>query len=277
MEGGDGGVHRRGDAAAARGAEALARETADKSRVALEESRARERAAREALADARVRLERSQSEANESVAAAEEKAKATASALAQSASALKRARRRRRNSRRSSRTPTPTSTDYATPSSAKNRDYYLYTQYANCANQLEETKAALEREQEEAVRLHQSFAASKPALSSAAGSGAAAGVGTRRQPGRSAGSVNAPAGEEKNASPSPSPSTTPARSSFPNQPPSPELLFPSLGPGAFAEMTPSPTTSRETTGGSARGRPAGGSGSPGTPEQASPEAGAAVA
>ena len=66
------------DAAAARGAEALARETADKSRVALEESRARERAAREALADARVRLERSQSEANESVAAAEEKAKTTA-------------------------------------------------------------------------------------------------------------------------------------------------------------------------------------------------------
>ena len=71
------------DAAAARGAEALARETADKSRVALEESRARERTTREALADLRVRLERHQSEANRSVLNAEEKEKALETALAQ--------------------------------------------------------------------------------------------------------------------------------------------------------------------------------------------------
>ena len=91
--------------------------------------------------------------------------------------------------------------------------------------------------------------------------------------------MNAPAGEEKNASPSPSPSTTPARSSFPNQPPSPELLFPSLGPGAFAEMTPSPTYEPGKTTGGIGAVATGGAdlGSPGTPEQASPEAGAAVA
>ena len=269
------------DAAAARGAEALARETADKSRVALEESRARERAAREALADARVRLERSQSEANESVAAAEEKAKTTALALAQE--------RERVEASEAEASKLAAKLEDADADVDRLRDaverqkqetYYLYTQYANCANQLEETKAALEREQEEVVRLHQSFAASKLALSSAAGSGASLGGWYGGgSPGVSAGSVNAPAGEEKNASPSPSPSTTPARSSFPNQPPSPELLFPSLGPGAFAEMTPSPTYEPGKTTGGIGAVATGGadSGSPGTPEQASPEAGAAVA
>ena len=269
------------DAAAARGAEALARETADKSRVALEESRARERAAREALADARVRLERRQSVANESVAAAEEKAAAPATALAQErervvkseAEALKLAAKLK-----DADAVVDELRDAV--SRQKQETYYLYTQYANCANQLEETKAALEREQEEVVRLHQSFAASKLALSSAAGSGASLGGWYGGgSPGVSAGSVNAPAGEEKNASASPSPSTTLARSSFPNQSPSPELLFPSLGPGAFAEMTPSPFKPGKTVQGGISAVAAGGvdSGSPGTPEQASPEAESAVA
>ena len=92
--------------------------------------------------------------------------------------------------------------------------------------------------------------------------------------------MNAPAsagGEEKNASPSPS--TTPAARSFLNQPPSPELLFPSLGPGAFAEMTPSPFKPGKTVQGGIGAVAAGGvdSESPGTPEQASPEAESTVA
>ena len=255
------------DAAAARGAEALARETADKSRVALEESRARERTTREALADLRVRLERHQSEANRSVLNAEEKEKALETALAQE---RERVQKSEAEASRLASKLEEADADVDSFRDAverqKQETYYLYTQYANCANQLEETKAALEREQEEVVRLHQSFAASKLALSSAAGSGASlggwyGGGGDGGSPGVAAGSVNAPAsagGEEKNASPSPS--TTSART-LRKQPPSPELLFPSLGPGAFAEMTPTPIKTGHAGG-------IGDSGSPGTPEQA---------
>lgn len=53
----------------------------------------------------------------------------------------------------------------------KQETYHLYTNYAQVASQLEDTKTALEREQEEIVRMHQSLAQQKSAIASAAGSG----------------------------------------------------------------------------------------------------------
>ena len=53
----------------------------------------------------------------------------------------------------------------------KQETYYLYTNYADVTNQLEDTKTRLEREQEESIRMHQGFAAQKMQLSGAAGAG----------------------------------------------------------------------------------------------------------
>ena len=53
----------------------------------------------------------------------------------------------------------------------KQETYYLYTNYAQVASQLEDTKTALEREQEEIVRMHQGFAQQKMAIAGAASAG----------------------------------------------------------------------------------------------------------
>ena len=269
------------DAAAARAAESSARETSDKSRKELEESRARERTAREALADARVRLEKYQSEARESAAAAAEKVSVTGSALEETRT---RSSKSEAEATRLAAQLEDANADAERLTDAverqKQETYYLYTQYANCANQLEETKAALEREQEEVVRLHQSFAASKLALSSAAGSGQSLG-GWYASPspggGVSAGSVNAPGsfGKENFRDGS-------LNAGSPLKPPSPDALFPSLGPDAFAKMTPSPAGKLASvldveTPVSAGGGDVGSTGSPGTPRLASPEAESAAA
>ena len=68
----------------------------------------------------------------------------------------------------------------------------------------------------------------------------------------------------------------------PLKPPSPDALFPSLGPDAFAKMTPSPAGKPASvldveTPVSAGGGDVGSTGSPGTPRLASPEAESAAA
>ena len=57
----------------------------------------------------------------------------------------------------------------------KQETYHLYANYANVANQLEDAKTALEREQEESIRMHKGFAAQKMQLAGAAGAGGGVG------------------------------------------------------------------------------------------------------
>ena len=168
------------EAAAARAAEALARDINARSQTDVAEWIARERDAKEDLVELRVSHERLQQEFRDKTANALEKLAAAERTLLEERhksetrdksnrdriAHLERARVDAEHETRRLREALERQ---------KQETYYLYTNYANVANQLEDAKTALEREQEESIRMHQGFAAQKMQLAGAAGAGGGVG------------------------------------------------------------------------------------------------------
>ena len=168
------------EAAAARAAEALARDINARSQTDVAEWIARERDAKEDLVELRVSHERLQQEFRDKTANALEKlAAAERTLLEERHKSETRDKSNRDRIAQLERVRVDAEHETRRLREAlerqKQETYYLYTNYANVANQLEDAKTALEREQEESIRMHKGFAAQKMQLAGAAGAGGGVG------------------------------------------------------------------------------------------------------
>ena len=164
------------DAAAARAAEAMARDLSERTEGEVSEWIKRERDAKEELTEIRVAHERLQQEFRDKTASASERvARADRETAETRHKAETTEARHREKIERLTRALQEKEHEARRLAEALDRQkqetYYLYTNYADVTNQLEDTKTRLEREQEESIRMHQGFAAQKMQLSGAAGAG----------------------------------------------------------------------------------------------------------
>ena len=168
------------EAAAARAAEALARDINARSQTDVAEWIARERDAKEDLVELRVSHERLQQEFRDKTANALEKlAAAERTLLEERHKSETRDTSNRDRIAQLERVRVDAEHETRRLREAlerqKQETYHLYANYANVANQLEDAKTALEREQEESIRMHKGFAAQKMQLAGAAGAGGGVG------------------------------------------------------------------------------------------------------
>ena len=170
------------DAAAARAAEAMARDFTTRTQSDIKDVVARESAAREDLVELRISHERLQQEFRDKTAAAVEKQSRAELVLMEErhrSEMGQKASKDRIDGLERSGQEAAYNIRQLTESleRQKQETYYLYTNYTQVATQLEDTKVALEREQEDMMRMHQGLAQQKMAIAGAAGAGMGVGGG----------------------------------------------------------------------------------------------------